>query len=253
MSPSFNSTIKNTKWWISLGIDDNGSGCACLLEMARAVTKLGKITNPLRFAFWGGEEDGLVWHSRCCWLSIFLIQHTNSHMRHSQPFTQTHIHRNAQTHILLNAFTLHAHIHIYCHKHIQNYMLAHGLLSFLNSMAPTSTWTLRPRLAALRALPCTPTMTWSRRRTMFIRLEAKLDNIKALLCLIMWFVSGGVHLRGRGHVRMRMLLRMRVRWRVHARARRVHVQVRMCVKKGSKITCVYVWVWNFAQLFFFSL
>ena len=42
------------------GIDDNGSGVAAVLETARWMKEAG-ITpaNRVRFAFWGGEEDGL--------------------------------------------------------------------------------------------------------------------------------------------------------------------------------------------------
>ncbi|WP_237563256.1 M20/M25/M40 family metallo-hydrolase [Arthrobacter sp. H-02-3] len=42
------------------GIDDNGSGVAAVLETARWMKESG-ITpaNRVRFAFWGGEEDGL--------------------------------------------------------------------------------------------------------------------------------------------------------------------------------------------------
>ena len=41
------------------GINDNGSGSAVLLELAEQVAKL-KPENTLRFAWWGGEEAGLV-------------------------------------------------------------------------------------------------------------------------------------------------------------------------------------------------
>jgi Zn-dependent M28 family amino/carboxypeptidase len=41
------------------GINDNGSGSAALLEIAQVLTKL-KPQNTLRFAWWGGEESGLV-------------------------------------------------------------------------------------------------------------------------------------------------------------------------------------------------
>ena len=42
------------------GINDNGSGVAAVLETARWMKEAG-ITpaNRVRFAFWGGEEDGL--------------------------------------------------------------------------------------------------------------------------------------------------------------------------------------------------
>ena len=43
------------------GINDNGSGTAALLETALQLDALGIQTeNRIRFAFWGGEEDGLV-------------------------------------------------------------------------------------------------------------------------------------------------------------------------------------------------
>jgi Zn-dependent M28 family amino/carboxypeptidase len=41
------------------GINDNGSGSAVLLEIAQQIGKL-KPENTLRFAWWGGEEAGLV-------------------------------------------------------------------------------------------------------------------------------------------------------------------------------------------------
>ena len=42
------------------GINDNGSGSAAILETALQLKKLGiEPTNRIRFAFWGGEEDGL--------------------------------------------------------------------------------------------------------------------------------------------------------------------------------------------------
>ena len=43
------------------GINDNGSGSAAILETALRMDKLGIApTNRIRFAFWGGEEDGLI-------------------------------------------------------------------------------------------------------------------------------------------------------------------------------------------------
>jgi Zn-dependent M28 family amino/carboxypeptidase len=43
------------------GINDNGSGSAAILETAIQLKELGiEPTNRIRFAFWGGEEDGLV-------------------------------------------------------------------------------------------------------------------------------------------------------------------------------------------------
>ena len=45
------------------GINDNGSGSATILEVARQITKF-KTTNRIRFAFWGAEELGLVGSTR---------------------------------------------------------------------------------------------------------------------------------------------------------------------------------------------
>jgi len=43
------------------GINDNGSGSAMLLEIAEQMARLGvKPTNKVRFAWWGGEEFGLL-------------------------------------------------------------------------------------------------------------------------------------------------------------------------------------------------
>ncbi len=43
------------------GINDNGSGTAAILETALQMAELGiEPTNRVRFAFWGGEEDGLI-------------------------------------------------------------------------------------------------------------------------------------------------------------------------------------------------
>jgi Zn-dependent M28 family amino/carboxypeptidase len=43
------------------GINDNGSGSATLLEVARQMARLGiKPANRVRFAWWGGEELGLL-------------------------------------------------------------------------------------------------------------------------------------------------------------------------------------------------
>lgn len=43
------------------GINDNGSGTAALMETALQLSSLGIETeNRIRFAFWGGEEDGLI-------------------------------------------------------------------------------------------------------------------------------------------------------------------------------------------------
>ena len=41
------------------GINDNGSGSAALLELAQNIAKV-KPQNTLRFAWWGGEEAGLI-------------------------------------------------------------------------------------------------------------------------------------------------------------------------------------------------
>jgi Zn-dependent M28 family amino/carboxypeptidase len=41
------------------GINDNGSGSAAILEVARQMAKV-KPTNKVRFALWGAEESGLV-------------------------------------------------------------------------------------------------------------------------------------------------------------------------------------------------
>ena len=45
------------------GINDNGSGSSALLEVAEQLAKpanKGQLANGLRFAWWGGEESGLV-------------------------------------------------------------------------------------------------------------------------------------------------------------------------------------------------
>ena len=43
------------------GINDNGSGTSAILETALQMAELGITpTNKVRFAFWGGEEDGLI-------------------------------------------------------------------------------------------------------------------------------------------------------------------------------------------------
>jgi Zn-dependent M28 family amino/carboxypeptidase len=43
------------------GINDNGSGSASILETAIQIAELGiEPRNMIRFAFWGGEEDGLI-------------------------------------------------------------------------------------------------------------------------------------------------------------------------------------------------
>jgi Zn-dependent M28 family amino/carboxypeptidase len=43
----------------SPGINDNGSGVAAVLEVAAALGSQPKITNAVRFAFWGSEEHSL--------------------------------------------------------------------------------------------------------------------------------------------------------------------------------------------------
>ena len=43
------------------GINDNGTGSATLLELARQISKLGvEPENKIRFAWWGAEEEGLI-------------------------------------------------------------------------------------------------------------------------------------------------------------------------------------------------
>ena len=44
------------------GINDNGSGSAAILETALQIAKPAATSraNRVRFAFWGGEEDGLL-------------------------------------------------------------------------------------------------------------------------------------------------------------------------------------------------
>lgn len=42
------------------GINDNGSGVAVLLETAVQLGAAPPVANAVRFAFWGGEEEGLV-------------------------------------------------------------------------------------------------------------------------------------------------------------------------------------------------
>ena len=45
------------------GINDNGSGSAAILEVARQMAKV-KPTNKVRFALWGAEESGLIGSTR---------------------------------------------------------------------------------------------------------------------------------------------------------------------------------------------
>ncbi|RYE73627.1 MAG: M28 family peptidase, partial [Myxococcales bacterium] len=42
------------------GINDNGSGTAGILAIAEALAKEKKLTNKVRFGFWGAEEAGLL-------------------------------------------------------------------------------------------------------------------------------------------------------------------------------------------------
>ena len=42
------------------GINDNGSGSATLLEVATQLGPTPPVTNAVRFAFWGAEEEGLL-------------------------------------------------------------------------------------------------------------------------------------------------------------------------------------------------
>jgi carboxypeptidase Q len=48
-------------WDYGTGAQDNGSGSASVLEVARAITALGKAPRrSVRFALWAGEEEGLL-------------------------------------------------------------------------------------------------------------------------------------------------------------------------------------------------
>jgi hypothetical protein len=48
-------------WDFGTGAQDNGSGAASVLEVARAISSLGKSPRrTIRFALWGGEEQGLI-------------------------------------------------------------------------------------------------------------------------------------------------------------------------------------------------
>jgi len=48
-------------WDFATGAQDNGSGCATVLETARAIMSLGQAPRrSIRFALWGGEEQGLL-------------------------------------------------------------------------------------------------------------------------------------------------------------------------------------------------
>lgn len=42
------------------GLNDNGSGIAATLEVARQLTRFKRLDNTVRFAWWGAEEDGLL-------------------------------------------------------------------------------------------------------------------------------------------------------------------------------------------------
>ena len=48
-------------WDFGTGAQDNGTGSASVLEVARAIAALGKAPKrSIRFALWGGEEEGLL-------------------------------------------------------------------------------------------------------------------------------------------------------------------------------------------------
>ena len=48
-------------WDFGTGAEDNGTGSASVLEVARAIAALGKAPRrSIRFALWGGEEEGLL-------------------------------------------------------------------------------------------------------------------------------------------------------------------------------------------------
>lgn len=47
-------------WDYGTGAQDNGSGCAMVLEAARALAAMGAPRRSIRFALWGGEEEGLL-------------------------------------------------------------------------------------------------------------------------------------------------------------------------------------------------
>jgi carboxypeptidase Q len=48
-------------WDYGTGAQDNGSGCAMVLEAARAIAAMGEAPRrSIRFALWGGEEQGLL-------------------------------------------------------------------------------------------------------------------------------------------------------------------------------------------------
>jgi carboxypeptidase Q len=48
-------------WDFGTGAQDNGSGCAMVMEAARAISAMGEAPRrSVRFALWGGEEQGLL-------------------------------------------------------------------------------------------------------------------------------------------------------------------------------------------------
>src|SRR5262249_10631560 len=48
-------------WDFAAGAQDNGTGCAMALESARAIAALNQPPRrSIRFALWGGEEQGLL-------------------------------------------------------------------------------------------------------------------------------------------------------------------------------------------------
>ena len=47
-------------WDYGTGAQDNGSGCAMVLEAARAIAAMSPPRRSIRFALWGGEEEGLL-------------------------------------------------------------------------------------------------------------------------------------------------------------------------------------------------
>jgi carboxypeptidase Q len=47
-------------WDYGTGAQDNGSGCAMVLEAARVLGAMGPPRRSIRFALWGGEEEGVL-------------------------------------------------------------------------------------------------------------------------------------------------------------------------------------------------
>jgi len=47
-------------WDYGTGAQDNGSGCAMVMEAARAIASMVAPRRSIRFALWGGEEEGLL-------------------------------------------------------------------------------------------------------------------------------------------------------------------------------------------------